>query len=923
MLFTDIGAGTAFAQTPPDATDIGPVSALEDTAVTINTGQSRSALFVVAQTNAGPTSPLHGTIVPGPNVNGNYTINYTPGPNRVDSVTFDYHFCTTAQPRSCGLAGTVTVNISPVNDGPTATTDAATTNEDTAASIDVLANDSAGPADENQSLTIVDLSSPTTQGGSAVIAAGKVTYTPVADFCGTDTFTYRAQDSGGLKSAVTTVTVTVTCVNDKPKANTDTATVNEDSTSNVIDVLVNDNTGPANESGQLLSLIDIPTAPTNGTAVINSGKIEYTPAPDFCGDDSLEYQIEDDTSVDGTAKKDKGLVEITVTCVTDKPVLSIQNLSPVVDHMFTADIILTSPDADVSSLDFYLGYNCPLAPEVQANSTPPAGMFFFDTQDDATNMRLHIVTASTTNPASILAGPNGSSTERRIGTVKFTLDPSCISNVNNGNASIVLKLNPAGVSAPQFGGTDANPVPGGGLVKNLSATVTGNAKSSDIQLSGNAVPEGVAGAFVGFLTSTDSDTGDTHTYELLAEPNGSACPGNTDDLNGKFVIPTNADYLKLKSGKSLTSGETTTVCIRSTDNFGGALTKQFTIIVTNVNQPPQAVNDNVSGNPIITGPTIIDVLANDNDPDGLGTITIQSVTQGTYGKVVNNGTDVTYTPTDPKRRGNDTFSYTIRDDGGLTDSANVTVKIQPTIQPGDCSGNGIIDAADFTALGLEIFDNDGANWYDTRVDVPFNGDPYGCNSNQDMTIEVSDITCTGIIIFGGTCNNTLLAASTIATASLTVGSDLVSTPGATVDVPVLLTTAGHSVAAAAFAVDFDATALRFDSTDSDGDSIPDAVQLNVPANFIRSVSYNEEKSRVDIFVTGLPPYTLLGDGALATIKFVVNQDTTSETAITLTNSSLGNDQAQSVPVDVTDGAVQVTTVNGLDASTIFLPSIQR
>ena len=61
----------------------------------------------------------------------------------------------------------------------------------------------------------------------------------------------------------------------------DAASVAEDSASGVlIDVRTNDSKGPANESGQTLTIDSVVTQPTHGTAVIVSGQIRYTPTED-------------------------------------------------------------------------------------------------------------------------------------------------------------------------------------------------------------------------------------------------------------------------------------------------------------------------------------------------------------------------------------------------------------------------------------------------------------------------------------------------------------------------------------------------------------------------------------------------------------------------------------------------------------------
>ncbi len=69
-------------------------------------------------------------------------------------------------------------------------------------------------------------------------ADGSFTYTPAADFNGTDSFTYTASD-GTAVSNVATVTITVTAVNDAPVAVNDAATTTEE-TAVSGDVLAND-----------------------------------------------------------------------------------------------------------------------------------------------------------------------------------------------------------------------------------------------------------------------------------------------------------------------------------------------------------------------------------------------------------------------------------------------------------------------------------------------------------------------------------------------------------------------------------------------------------------------------------------------------------------------------------------------------------
>lgn len=104
---------------------------------------------------------------------------------------------------------TVTVTINGANDAPEANADSATTDEDTAVTIDVLANDT--DPDANDSLTVVSASDG--DNGSVAIVNNELVYTPNADFNGSDTFSYTMEDSSGI-SRTASVSVTVNPVAD-------------------------------------------------------------------------------------------------------------------------------------------------------------------------------------------------------------------------------------------------------------------------------------------------------------------------------------------------------------------------------------------------------------------------------------------------------------------------------------------------------------------------------------------------------------------------------------------------------------------------------------------------------------------------------------------------------------------------------------
>ena len=182
----------------------------------------------------------------------------------------------------------------------------------------VLLNDS-DPDNQPQPLTAVLVSGPATDPGFVLNADGSFTYTPPADFNGTDQFVYRASDGQDL-SGETIVTLVVHEVNDAPVAHPDNATVVEDSDNNTIIVLDNDSRGPANESGQSLKVVD--ASATHGNVSINDdGTLSYTPHPDYFGEDLIEYMIEDDGTTAGVADplQATGQVSVSVTEVNDAP----------------------------------------------------------------------------------------------------------------------------------------------------------------------------------------------------------------------------------------------------------------------------------------------------------------------------------------------------------------------------------------------------------------------------------------------------------------------------------------------------------------------------------------------------------------------------------------------------------------------------
>ncbi|MDQ4133624.1 MAG: cadherin-like domain-containing protein [Actinomycetota bacterium] len=190
---------------------------------------------------------------------------------------------------------------------PVGNADIYTTNEDVPLVVGipgVLANDT---DPEGDALTAVKVTDPA-KGTVALNANGSFTYTPNADFTGTDTFTYKAS-GGGSESAPATVTITVRPV---PDAVNDAYETNEDTVLNVTTpgVLSND---VHTEGG--LTAVKM-SDPEHGEVTLNGdGSFSYTPDTNFSGSDTFTYKASA-----GATESAVKTVTITVKAVNDAPV---------------------------------------------------------------------------------------------------------------------------------------------------------------------------------------------------------------------------------------------------------------------------------------------------------------------------------------------------------------------------------------------------------------------------------------------------------------------------------------------------------------------------------------------------------------------------------------------------------------------------
>ncbi len=266
----------------------------EDTAVSVTVLANDSDPDADTLGVTGATDPANGSVT----VNGDNTITYTPDANYSGADSFDY---TISDGNGGTDTATVSITVTPANDAPVANNSATGTNED-----QVLNMPTPGllghVTDADADPCTVSLVDPPAHGGVVVNANGSFTYTPNANWSGTDSFTYRAWD-GTAFSNTASMNVAVSPVNDAPVAVDDSASTPSGHCRQRHRAL---RTTPT--STRTRSLSRARRRRPHGAAVVNGDNtVTYTPTAGYHGSDSFDYTISD-----GHGGTDTGIVNVTI-----------------------------------------------------------------------------------------------------------------------------------------------------------------------------------------------------------------------------------------------------------------------------------------------------------------------------------------------------------------------------------------------------------------------------------------------------------------------------------------------------------------------------------------------------------------------------------------------------------------------------------
>ncbi|MFN1564764.1 tandem-95 repeat protein, partial [Vibrio harveyi] len=657
----------------------------EDTAVTIdvlaNDRDPENDQLTITNASVpaeqGTVTIVDGKLVftPAENFNGDATISYTISDGQ---LTDD---------------ATVAVTVNPVNDAPVAVNDTVATDEDTAVTIDVLANDS---DPENDTLTITAASVPAEQ-GTVTIVDGKLVFTPAENFNGDATISYTISD--GQLTDDATVAVTVNPVNDAPVAVNDAVSTDED-TAVTIDVLANDS-DPENDQ---LTITNASVPAEQGTVTIVDGKLVFTPAENFNGDATISYTISDGQLTDHAT------VAVTVNSVNDAPVAVNDAVSTDEDTAVTIDVLANDSDPENDMLTI----TAASVPAEQGTVTIVDGKLVFtpaenfngdatisytisDGQltDDATVA----VTVNPVNDAPMAVNDTGATDEDTAVTIDVLANDSDPENdqLTITNASVPAEQGTVTIVDGKLVFTPAENFNGDATI---SYTISDGQLTDDATVAVTVNPVNDAPVAVDDTVTTDEDT--AVTIDVLAN--------DSDPENDQLTI-TNASVPAEQGTVTIVDGK---LVFTPAENFNGDATISYTIsdgqltddatvavTVNPVNDAPVAVDDTVTTDEDTA--VTIDVLANDSDPENdTLTITAASVPaeQGTVaivdGKLV-------FTPAE-NFNGDATISYTISD-GQLTDDATVAVTVNP-VNDAPVAVNDAVSTDEDTAVTIDVLAND-------------------------------------------------------------------------------------------------------------------------------------------------------------------------------------------------------------------------
>ncbi len=654
------------------------------------------------------------------NANGSYS--FAPAANYTGAIpVFTYTV-------SDGVGGTdtstLTLSMTAVNDAPVDGDETNTVVEDTTLTVadgaagDLLNNatDVEGNALTISGYTISGVAGTQAVGAPVVIAGvgtivinanGSYSFAPAANYTGAiPVFTYTVSDGAG-GTDTSTLTLSITAVNDAPVDGNETNTVLEDTTLTVADGAAGDLLNNATDvDGNALSISGYTIAGIAGTQAVGSpvvisgvgtitinanGSYSFAPVANYTG----AIPVMTYTVSDGVGGTDTSTLTLSITAVNDAPVDADET------NTVTEDTTLTVVDGGVGDL-------LNNATDVEGNALTISGY--------------------------TIGGVAGTQV---VGTPVVIPGVGTITINGNGSYSFAPAANYTGAIpvitytvSDGAGGTDTSTLA-------LSMTAVNDAPLDSDET--NTVTEDtplVVPAATGLLANATDVDGNPLTVSAftVAGVAGTPVVGTPFTIPGVGSLTVNANGGYTFTPAPNYTGPIPVITYTVSDGQGGTDTSTLTLAITSVNDAPVAVNDGpitaAAGTPVDVVP-----LQNDSDTEG-GPIRVTglidpanpgtpialvvgtpvTLASGTIVELLPNGTlNVTLgqgvNPTEM-------FTYIISDPEGLTDTAMITLA-RDTDGDGlsngedlDDDNDGVLDTVE-DSLGLDMADF--STWVDNAT----------------------------------------------------------------------------------------------------------------------------------------------------------------------------------------------------------------
>ena len=670
-----------------DSVDDSPVAVNDNVNVIQNNTLNNSAadndtpsgdggnIWTLVGTNGGAN---HGTVTL--NTNGSYI--YNPVLNFFGSDSFVYQICDADG--DCSTA-TVSISVQKVNSVPVASNDVKTTNEDIIVTGNVSLNDS--PSSDGGNLwTLIGTNGGASHGIVSMDADGSYTYTPAANYFGTDVVSYQVCDMNN-DCATAIVTITITSVNDLPVAVNDAARAIKNT---LLAGSAEGNDLPSGDGGNVWSLVGTNGGATHGTVTMAvNGTYSYTPATDFVGTDSFSYKL-CDTNGDCSV----AIVRITVNESGNVP-FAVDDVTSTSEEVAVSGnaSVNDTPSLDGGNVWALVGTNGGAAHgTVTMSSTGNytynpvvnyfgSDAFYYNICDINGDCSAATVTITITNVNDLPAAVNDiASTLVNVsvsGNVSMNDTPSgdggntWVLVGTNGGAShgtVTMATNGSYSYSPSsdYRGTDTFSykvfdTDGDSSIATVTITVS---LTDDVPIAvddTNVTSENVP--VTGSVATNDKKSLDGLNEWALAGTNGGASHGTVSmGTDGSYIYTPNQNY----NGTDIFSYQ---VCDADNDCSRASVT----ISIGSVNNLPVAVADSRSTSEDIT---VTGIVASNDTPSGDGGNEWSLVSDAAHGTVSfsSNGR-YTYTP-NANFNGTDTFTYKLCDIDGDCSVALVTITVR-------------------------------------------------------------------------------------------------------------------------------------------------------------------------------------------------------------------------------------------------------